>query len=143
MSGAAISSTTHRLQIFPQKSVNQRPTTALLSSCKLMECLSIVEWRSAAISVDLGTFVICLRHGRTPVLTPVSNLKVKADLTARLGSAFGLNYRRQFESKERSADGGPRRHNRSSNAIIPDSPDGLGRQDRRPRKCWRNRRLLL
>src|SRR3954467_14470698 len=27
--------------------------------------------------------------------------------------------------------------------FSPDSPDGLGRQDRRPRKCWRNRRLLL
>src|SRR6185437_10785055 len=39
MSGAAISSTTRRLQASPQKSVNQRPTIALLSSCKLMGVL--------------------------------------------------------------------------------------------------------
>src|SRR4029077_18571454 len=32
MSGAAISSTMPRLQVLPQKSVNQRPTMALLSS---------------------------------------------------------------------------------------------------------------
>src|SRR3954464_13007590 len=28
-------------------------------------------------------------------------------------------------------------------ALIPDSPDGLGRQDRRPRKRWRNCQFLL
>ena len=33
MSGAASSSTMPSLQVLPQKSVNQRPTTALLSSC--------------------------------------------------------------------------------------------------------------
>ena len=27
--------------------------------------------------------------------------------------------------------------------LIPDSPDGLGRQDRRPRKRWRNCQFLL
>src|ERR1700722_7695470 len=37
MSGAAISSTTARLTLLPQNSVTQRPSTALLSSCFLME----------------------------------------------------------------------------------------------------------
>src|SRR5262249_26862238 len=36
MSDAAISSTTARLTLLPQNSVNQRPTTALLSSCLLI-----------------------------------------------------------------------------------------------------------
>src|SRR4051794_15229846 len=27
--------------------------------------------------------------------------------------------------------------------LNPDSPDGLGRQDRRPRKCWQNCQFLL
>jgi hypothetical protein len=27
--------------------------------------------------------------------------------------------------------------------FNPDSPDGSGRQDQRPRKRWRNRRFLL
>src|SRR5262249_11768353 len=36
MSGAAISSTTARLTLLPQKSVNQRPTTALLAACLLI-----------------------------------------------------------------------------------------------------------
>src|SRR5215213_6131124 len=27
--------------------------------------------------------------------------------------------------------------------LIPDSPDRLGRQDRRPRKCWTNCRFVL
>src|ERR1700741_3381126 len=42
MSGAAISSTISRLQVLPQKSVNHRPTTALLSDSLLMlnsECV--------------------------------------------------------------------------------------------------------
>src|SRR3954447_9460178 len=29
------------------------------------------------------------------------------------------------------------------NPIIPDSPDGLGRQDQRPRKHWQNCQFLL
>src|ERR1700693_941135 len=37
ISGAAISSMTPRLTVLPQNSVNQRPTTALLSSCLLIE----------------------------------------------------------------------------------------------------------
>jgi len=32
---------------------------------------------------------------------------------------------------------------KSGYLLNPDSPDGLGRQDLRPRKCWQNRRLLL
>ena len=28
-------------------------------------------------------------------------------------------------------------------SLTPDSPDGLGRQDRRPRKCWKNCQFLL
>src|ERR1700722_427146 len=44
MSGAAISSTTPRLHVLPQKSVNQRPTTALLScSFDILISLFMVE----------------------------------------------------------------------------------------------------
>src|ERR1700756_118743 len=45
MSGAASSSTTSRLHVLPQKSVNQRPTTALLSSSLDMvnSSLTVVE----------------------------------------------------------------------------------------------------
>src|SRR5690349_20550120 len=53
MSGAAISSTTLRFQVLPQKSVNQRPTTALLSSCKLMGVL--LDCRLKGHQIDLMT----------------------------------------------------------------------------------------
>src|ERR1700756_1801854 len=45
MSGAASSSTTSRLQVLPQKSVNQRPTMALLSSSldMLNSSLTVLE----------------------------------------------------------------------------------------------------
>src|SRR6202011_4603690 len=45
MSGAASSSTVSRLQVLPQKSVNQRPTMALLSSSLDMvnSSLTVVE----------------------------------------------------------------------------------------------------
>src|SRR5262245_4520328 len=48
MSGPAISSTTERLTCFPQKSVNQRTTTALFASSLLIDWL---------LSIGLESFV--------------------------------------------------------------------------------------
>src|SRR5215469_16457061 len=87
MSGAAISSTTRRLQVSPQKLVNQRPTIALLSSCKLMGVL--LDCCLTDHRMDPMTFacVACSGRPRTPVLTPVSNSEPPAPFAAVVGEA--------------------------------------------------------
>src|ERR1700730_6662065 len=67
MFGAAISSITLRLQVLPQKSVNQRPTMALLSSCKLMGVPLDCCFKVIGGGGGLGGFVACFRGGGTPV----------------------------------------------------------------------------
>src|ERR1700722_10224803 len=52
ISGAAISSTTARFTSLPQNSVNQRPTTALLSSCLLMKWILLVCIGGSSKSLD-------------------------------------------------------------------------------------------
>src|SRR5499427_10983598 len=76
MSGAAIWSTTSRLQFSPQKSLNQRPTMALLSSCKLMgmpldRCCKGHRLGSMACAKA----VACSDRAQTPVLIAVSNVE--------------------------------------------------------------------
>src|SRR5262249_19404829 len=106
MSGAPIASTTSRLQVFPQNSVNQRPTAALLSSCKLMELPSRrLRLRSPDRSDDLERGVACLGRTQTPVLTPVScrigsddrplSAPDNSDLKARTGER-GVDRRGMF-----------------------------------------------
>src|SRR5262245_61469268 len=68
ISGAAISSTTPRLTVLPQNSVNQRPTTALLSASLRMgmaphDCLVTTE----AVD-DLGNELRATGEARTPDL---------------------------------------------------------------------------
>src|SRR3954447_1095601 len=83
ISGAAISSTTPRSQVLPQKSVNQRPTMALLSSCKLMEvpldcCFEVIggtrwPWHlrsSLGARSDSGSYPHIESHGCSS-LSPV------------------------------------------------------------------------
>src|ERR1700722_6866235 len=52
ISGAAISSTTARFTSLPQNSVNQRPTTALLSSCLLMKWILLACIGGSSKSLD-------------------------------------------------------------------------------------------
>src|SRR5260221_7422764 len=66
MSGAAMASTTARLQVSPQNSVNQRPTTALLSSCLLMRVCPVGGGKGGSgtrpITVDDATSAPAYAH---------------------------------------------------------------------------------
>src|SRR5689334_10690461 len=69
MSGAAISSTTPRLTLLPQNSVNHRPTTALLSSSLLMKFLLIQSCEDHRTHFDnLGQAIRARPFRQTPVL---------------------------------------------------------------------------
>src|SRR6478672_9452765 len=68
MSGAAISSITPRLTRLPQNSVNQRPTTALLSSCLLIGMAPLVSSKPPASADDLNEDLRLHRASHTPFL---------------------------------------------------------------------------
>src|SRR5262245_45084325 len=77
MFGAAISSMTPRLTVLPQNSVNQRPTTALLSAClRMAMILMIASGRSPTSVDDPGNALGLAAVQQTPVLAFESKLKV-------------------------------------------------------------------
>src|SRR6201992_530710 len=67
MSGAAISSMTPRLTLSPQNSVNQRPTTALLSSCLLIRLAPWSDSKIAGVASDRERLRL-IPVGQTPLL---------------------------------------------------------------------------
>src|SRR5262249_6984928 len=83
MSGAVISSTTPRLTLLPQNSVNQRPITALLSSSLLMRMAPRDLSQGSPTPVDdLRTDLRVTRASQTPVLA----LQSKAEAARTFGA---------------------------------------------------------
>src|SRR6516225_2187567 len=75
MLGAASSSTTPRLHVLPQKSVNQRPTIALFSlSLDMIDPPSVSRWKAARLrsrEAEPDRYLDPGRRRHTPVLALV------------------------------------------------------------------------
>src|SRR5437764_6695385 len=90
MSGAASSSTMPRLQVLPQKSVNQRPTVALLSSSFDMMVLLLscrLAERCKRLCLSKFSLIVCADHSVSWSNIKVSNGPVACDM--RSGAGLG------------------------------------------------------